>query len=97
MRIKQIITDEDKKNLEYMLKFKYRMPYVPFGNEELSRKLIHILTPILYPLSGLVYYIGNYIAFSFVLLVAILSTRWIIGCNTFYKVDNMVSFQREKI
>ena len=95
MKINQIFNDEDKKSLEYMLKFKYRMPYVPFGNEELSRKLIHILTPILYPLSGLVYYIGNYIAFSFVLLVAILSTRWIIwfhskGKKYEQKVDDII-------
>ncbi len=95
MRIKQIFNDEDKKSLEYMLKFKYRLPYEAFGSQERSRKLLHVLTPILYILSGLVYYIGNYIAFSFVLLVAILSTMWIIwfhskGKKYEQKVDDVI-------
>ncbi|MDU6521609.1 hypothetical protein [Clostridium sp.] len=95
MKIKQIFNDEDKKALEYMLKFKYCLPYEAFGSQERSRKLLHVLTPILYMLSGLVYYIGNYIAFSFVLLVAMLSTMWIIwfhftGKKYERKVDDVI-------
>lgn len=102
MKIKQFFNDEDKKNLEYMLKFKYRMPYEAFGNQERSRKLLHILTPILYILSGLVYFIGNYVIFSFVLLVAILSTIWIIwfhskGKKYEQKVDDIVYNNLSKV
>lgn len=95
MIINQNFNDEDIKNLEYMLKFKYLMPYEAFGNQERSRKMLHILTPILYILSGLVYFIGNYLVFRFVLLVAIISTIWIIWFHSIgkkyeQKVDDII-------
>lgn len=95
MRIEQNFSDEDKKDLESMMKFRYRMLYEPPGGEEGSRKILNILTPILYALSIIMYFIENYFVFCFVLFVAIWATLWIIwfhkvGKKYEEKVDDIV-------
>lgn len=78
MKIIQKFNEDDKKKLEFMISFQYCTPYEAFGNRRLARKLICILTPVLYILSIYMYFVERYLIFILELLVAILATVWII-------------------
>ena len=51
MIIKSIMTDEDRKALEYMLSLEYAMPYQLLKTKNNRRKIIYIMTPVLFLLS----------------------------------------------
>lgn len=78
MKIIQKFNEDDKKKLEFMISLQYCAPYEAFGNRRLARKLICILTPVLYILSIYMYFVERYLIFTLELLVAILATFWII-------------------
>ena len=48
MIIKSIMTDEDRKALEYMLSLEYAMPYQLLKTKYNRRKIIYIMTPVLF-------------------------------------------------
>ena len=48
MIIKSIMTDEDRKALEYMLSLEYAMPYQLLKTKNNRRKIIYIMTPVLF-------------------------------------------------
>ena len=56
--IKAIMTDEDRKALEYMLSLEYAMPYQLLKTKNNRRKIIYIMTPVLFLLS-IGCYFGN--------------------------------------
>ena len=45
------MTDEDRKALEYMLSLEYAMPYQLLKTKNNRRKIIYIMTPVLFLLS----------------------------------------------
>ena len=54
MIIKSIMTDEDRKALEYMLSLEYAMPYQLLKTKNNRRKIIYIMTPVLFLLSRVI-------------------------------------------
>ncbi|MCR2021941.1 hypothetical protein NSB04_19840 [Blautia pseudococcoides] len=78
MILEQNITDDDKKKLENMLSLQYAMPYEAFHNRKLAYKLVYIMTPILFLSSIGCFYLKSYVMFGIGIVVAIISTIWII-------------------
>lgn len=60
MIIKSIMTDEDRKALEYMLSLEYAMPYQLLKTKNNRRKIIYIMTPVLFLLSIGCYFVKSY-------------------------------------
>ena len=58
MIIKSIMTDEDRKALEYMLSLEYAMPYQLLKTKNNRRKIIYIMTPVLFLLSIGCYFVN---------------------------------------
>lgn len=83
--MKSVMTDDDKKELEYMLSLEYKMPYQLFKTKHDRRKAIYIMTPVLFILSILNYWVGtiyhhfsNYFMFYISMPVCIIITLWIV-------------------
>ena len=58
MIIKSIMTDEDRTALEYMLSLEYAMPYQLLKTKN-RRKIIYIMTPVLFLLSIGCYFVKS--------------------------------------
>lgn len=77
MIIKTLIDNEDKKELEYMLSFDYAMPYGS-NSKSLRRKIIYILTPVLFLIAIGCYLIKSYFMFYVGIIVSLGSLIWIL-------------------
>ena len=71
MIIKSIMTDEDRKALEYMLSLEYAMPYQLLKTKNNRRKIIYIMTPVLFLLSIGCYFVKSYPMFYLGLWISI--------------------------
>lgn len=78
MIIKSIMTDEDRKELEYMLSLEYAMPYQLFKTKQNRRKVIYLMTPLLFLLSVSCYFVQNYLMFYMDMIFSIIGLIWII-------------------
>lgn len=78
MEIIQNFTLEEIAQIEHMISLRYKMPYVPFNDIKLSRKILYVITPVLYVLSIMIYMIDNIPVFIFCMSVAIISTVFIL-------------------
>lgn len=78
MIIKSIMTDEDRKALEYMLSLEYAMPYQLLKTKNNRRKIIYIMTPVLFLLSIGCYFVKSYPMFYVEMGISIIALIWII-------------------
>lgn len=78
MIIKSIMTDEDRKALEYMLSLEYAMPYQLLKTKNNRRKIIYIMTPVLFLLSIGCYFVKSYPMFYVDMGISIIALIWII-------------------
>ena len=78
MIIKSIMTDEDRKALEYMLSLEYAMPYQLLKTKNNRRKIIYIMTPVLFLLSIGCYFVKSYPMFYVGMGISIIALIWII-------------------
>lgn len=78
MIIKSIMTDEDRKALEYMLSLEYAMPYQLLKTKNNRRKIIYIMTPVLFLLSIGCYFVKSYPMFYVGMGITIIALIWII-------------------
>ena len=78
MIIKSIMTDEDRKALEYMLSLEYAMPYQLLKTKYNRRKIIYIMTPVLFLLSIGCYFVKSYPMFYVGMGISIIALIWII-------------------
>ena len=78
MIIKSIMTDEDRKALEYMLSLEYAMPYQLLKTKNNRRKIIYIMTPVLFLLSIGGYFVKSYPMFYVGMGISIIALIWII-------------------
>ena len=85
MIIKSIMTDEDRKALEYMLSLEYAMPYQLLKTNN-RRKIIYIMTPVLFLLSIGCYFVKSYPMFYVGMGISIIALIWIIWFQ--YKEKN---------
>ena len=78
MIIKSIMTDEDRKALEYMLSLEYAMPYQLLKTKNNRRKIIYIMTPVLFLASLGCYFVKNYPMFYVGIGISVIALVWII-------------------
>lgn len=72
------MTDEDIKALEYMLSLEYAMPYQLLKTKNNRRKIIYIMTPVLFLLSIGCYFVKSYPMFYVGMGITIIALIWII-------------------
>lgn len=72
------MTDEDRKALEYMLSLEYAMPYQLLKTKNNRRKIIYIMTPVLFLLSIGCYFVKSYPMFYVDMGISIIALIWII-------------------
>ena len=75
MIIKSIMTDEDRKALEYMLSLEYAMPYQLLKTKNNRRKIIYIMTPVLFLLSIGCYFVKSYPMFYVEMGISIIALK----------------------
>ena len=85
MIIKSIMTDEDRTALEYMLSLEYAMPYQLLKTKN-RRKIIYIMTPVLFLLSIGCYFVKSYPMFYVGMGISAIALIWIIWFQ--YKEKN---------
>ena len=78
MIIKPIMSDEDRTALEHMLLLEYAMPYQLLMTNYNRRKVIYIMTPVLFLLSIGCYFVKSYPMFYIGMGISIIALIWII-------------------
>ena len=93
MIIKSIMTDEDRKALEYMLSLEYAMPYQLLKTKNNRRKIIYIMTPVLFLLSIGCYFVKSYPMFYVGMGISIIALIWIIWFQSKCRLPRLLTQQ----